>query len=306
MSDFPYVIDANKVDQKWIKDNGPALNELLHTHGAILFRNYRLKGKKDFQDFIGLITPPEELSYDVSLSPHQLPFFLKSPVRPEMAHQSHFPKKVFFFCEHAPSRGGETPIVDLRKVYRDISEEIRAQVETNKIVYSQHFKNGTNLKSSFARTGTWQFEFKTLERRDVENYCQENNYQFQWQKDGSVILETPLPGTLKHRVTQEKVWFNSIHFFQLHHRILGKFLSRMLRFFVWISRGKNLDARFENGEYLSVSEVSEILDAFDKNQVIFRWQVGDVLYLDNTLTAHGRNSFYGKRKILMALTKGPN
>lgn len=35
--------------------------------------------------------------------------------------------------------------------------------------------------------------------------------------------------------------------------------------------------------------------------VLFKWQRGDILVLDNVLTAHGRRPFVGPREILLAM-----
>ena len=45
----------------------------------------------------------------------------------------------------------------------------------------------------------------------------------------------------------------------------------------------------------------EIHNAFIAETVELAWQAGDIVLLDNMLTAHGRNSYAGKRKVLVAM-----
>lgn len=39
-------------------------------------------------------------------------------------------------------------------------------------------------------------------------------------------------------------------------------------------------------------------------KVVFPWQTGDVLMLDNMLTAHAREPFQGPRKVVVAMAEG--
>ena len=45
----------------------------------------------------------------------------------------------------------------------------------------------------------------------------------------------------------------------------------------------------------------EILDVYRGLEVVFPWQAGDVMLVDNVATAHGRNPYQGERKLLVAL-----
>ena len=72
---------------------------------------------------------------------------------------------------------------------------------------------------------------------------------------------------------------------------------------LFLFRARDLNARTGAGEKLTSSDISSIVDAYEKNKVSLPWVEGDVLFLDNTITAHGRNSYLGKRKILVALAE---
>ncbi|MNF05587.1 Taurine catabolism dioxygenase TauD, TfdA family [compost metagenome] len=42
----------------------------------------------------------------------------------------------------------------------------------------------------------------------------------------------------------------------------------------------------------------------DECEVVFPWRTGDVLMLDNMLTAHARKPFSGERKVVVAMAEG--
>jgi hypothetical protein len=62
-------------------------------------------------------------------------------------------------------------------------------------------------------------------------------------------------------------------------------------------------AYYGDGSSIHESVIEAILDAYNRVAVPVEWEAGDVLMLDNILTAHGRAAFVGERKILVAMTK---
>lgn len=314
MSSFPLIIDgANVIDhQEWLKSHKHKLAE----HPAILFRNFPIHTRADLMEAIkSLVSSDQLLDYTGGTSPREkvgegiysstkMPFFLKIPLHSEMAYRKKFPKKIFFYCETAPIAGGETPIVDIRRVFADIPEAIRDKLTKEGIIYYRHLKNYNGVRKFLSRfnpmieTGTWQFVFKTADPEVVNDYCRMNHYIAKWYPDGSVMLETHLPATY-----DGDVWFNSFHFFQVHSRIWGKLITLLFKTLLFISGGKDLSATTGKLNRLSKSEIAQIVDAYEKNLTMFKWQNGDLLFLDNTKTAHGRNPYFGKRKILVSLAE---
>jgi hypothetical protein len=49
--------------------------------------------------------------------------------------------------------------------------------------------------------------------------------------------------------------------------------------------------------------LDDILRVCDEHSVVFPWNEGDVLLLDNMLTAHGRKPFLGKRKVVVGMAE---
>jgi hypothetical protein len=314
MKFIPYIIDGKLPDKNEI-------SSLLSLHGALLFRNFGLATKNDFASFVKKIigqdsfldytggTSPRENLGDGVYTSTKMPFFLKIPLHSEMAYRKYFPRKIFFFCEKAPLFGGETPVVDIRRVYQEIPVNLREKIESQGIKYYRHLKNDTAIRKLLSvlnpmiETGTWQFVFKTTDRKVVGEYCLKNSFLAHWQIDGSVILETHLPASFLHPESQQMTWFNSFHFFQVHHRIWGRLLTSCYKIIHKIFNMKDLDARLGAGQKLSSNEISVLVDAYEKNSSAGIWKKGDVLFLDNTITAHGRNPYLGRRKILVALAQ---
>ncbi len=318
MNDFPLIIDGNGVAdyEKWFRDNKSDIESKLSQNAAILFRQFPLHTRADLEKTIKALVPEKNiLDYRGGTSPREkmgegiysstkMPFFLKIPLHSEMAYRKKFPKKIMFFCEKAPLAGGETPIVDIRKVYKDMPLSIRTKLESEGIIYYRHLKNFTQIRKFLTKLnpmiemGTWQFVFKTNDADVVNQYASENHYQTEWLSDGSVILKTSLPARL-----EDKAWFNSFHFFQVHSRIWGKLITPIFKILSMLSGARDMSATTGKLNRLTDSEISQIVDAYEKNMTSFKWQKGDLLYLDNTKTAHGRNPYLGSRSILVALAE---
>jgi hypothetical protein len=58
---------------------------------------------------------------------------------------------------------------------------------------------------------------------------------------------------------------------------------------------------YGDGTPIDDSIIAEIREAYRQETILFPWQHGDLLMLDNMLVAHGRSPFVGPRKILVAM-----
>lgn len=314
---FPYVIDGKEIANhlEWLEANKDFLTITLTANKAILFKNFSLVGQKELESVIKILFPPEMmLDYSGGTSPREkvsdfvytstkMPFFLKIPLHSEMAYRKKFPKKIMFFCQEAPLVKGETPIVDLDKVEADIPLSVQNKLKSEGIIYYRKLKNKTPLRKFLSKfnpmieTATWQHVFKTENRFEVEEYCRKHSYECEWSPNGSVILKTHLPAFLNNK------WFNSFHFFQIHPGIWGRGIAFLYKSLMTILGEKDLSATTGTGHKLTQEEITSIIQAYDKNVVSFKWEKGDLLLLDNERTAHGRNPYFGRRKILVSLAE---
>ena len=63
------------------------------------------------------------------------------------------------------------------------------------------------------------------------------------------------------------------------------------------------NAYYGDGSEIEKSVLDEIRELYQQEAVIFPWQEGDVLMLDNMLTAHGRMPFSGLRKVVVGMAE---
>lgn len=96
------------------------------------------------------------------------------------------------------------------------------------------------------------------------------------------------------------VWFNHAVFFHvstlkptIRKALLAEFSEEELPH----------NTYYGDGSPIEPDVLDEIRTAYQQEAVIFPWQVGDILMLDNMLTAHGRQPFLGRRKVVVGMAE---
>ena len=102
----------------------------------------------------------------------------------------------------------------------------------------------------------------------------------------------------RHPKTGEVVWHNQSNLWHVtNHPVRTQ--AQLLKYF-----GEDrlpTHAYFGDGTPIGVEELDHVRNVLWENASIFPWERGDVLVLDNYLVAHGRSSFKGPRKIVVAM-----
>lgn len=266
-----------------------SLREKLLKSGALLFREFPVRSPIQFaqfvrqfsdrplQSYVGGASPRRSLVSGVYTSTEYAPQVTVS-LHNEMSYTYRWPDLVFFACVVAPKENGETPIADSRALLREIGPDIVDEFSKKQVQYLRRLPSFTNDGYS------WQEAFETDSRQVVEEYCERGKISFEWRTDGALLLTETRPATTTHPVTGEEVWFNQADSFHS----AGNPTSR-------------LDACFGDGSQISERSIIRIRKAMADQTVLFKWQRGDILVLDNLLTAHGRRPFLGPREILVAM-----
>jgi hypothetical protein len=60
---------------------------------------------------------------------------------------------------------------------------------------------------------------------------------------------------------------------------------------------------YGDGSLINDDTLDTVRSVIETHKVSFPWQAGDVVMLDNMLTAHGRAPFRGTRKVIVAMAE---
>lgn len=299
---FPVVIQPNSTEVyliSWAESNREYIENELFQHGAILFRGFNIKSVLEFENFAQTICPNLFAEYgDLPRTDEGGKVYGSTPYpadkailfHNESSHLHCFPLKIWFYCVKPADEGGETPIVDCRKAYQLLSSQLREKLATKQLMYVRNFAEGLDV--------SWQNFFKTNDKSKVENYCRQAEIDFEWYADNGLVTRQIRPALAVHPKIGEPVFFNQI---QLHHisYLDAEVRESLLSMFGESKLPRNV--YFGDGTAITEEEVAEINTVYQRSQTSFYWQKGDILMLDNILVAHGRNPYFGQRKIVVTM-----
>ncbi len=277
-----------------------ALETILHSHGALLFRGFESLEAVLLREFIEA-TSSGSMSYEERSSPRTevTARIYTSTDYPQdqviFPHNEHsyartHPCRLYFQCVHPAEHGGATPTVDCRKVLARLSLGVRKRFERLGWMYVRNFGGGLGLD--------WPVVFRTNDEAAVERYCATNAIEWEWRTGNRLRTRQRRMAITKHPVTREDVWFNHVAFFHISTlpRELGEVLLATLR-----EEELPNNTYYGDGSPIHIDVLHEIRAAYLAEATAFQWRSGDVLVLDNLLTAHGRLPFRGERKVLLGM-----
>lgn len=300
-----------------LKKNKKKLSEKLLDCGGLLFRGWKLKGSEDFNTAIDAFGLGKQVRYIGGDSPRSkvkkkvytstdAPPGVKILLHNEMSFIKHHPNHIYFFCDTPPKEAGETILADCRKVYQGISKSVMERFLERELLYISRYY----YKSAFmdwinsiqAGHKTWIDVFETEDKRQVEQLCQEHDFEFEWLNWDWIKLLQHRPAVKEHPKTKEMTWFNQAHLYDYNPKFLGfwRYLGVKL-FYLWPETLVH-EVHFGDGARIPRDDLYHVMDVLDACTIKFPWQKGDFLALDNVLAMHGRAPFQGKRRILTALT----
>jgi alpha-ketoglutarate-dependent taurine dioxygenase len=96
------------------------------------------------------------------------------------------------------------------------------------------------------------------------------------------------------------VWFNHAHMFHISN-VEPAVREALLSEFKEEDLPRN--AYYGDGTKIEDSILEEIRGVYDELAVSFRWQEGDIMMLDNFLASHGRESYVGPRRVVVAMAE---
>ncbi|MEG4248120.1 amino acid adenylation domain-containing protein [Microcoleus sp. Pol10D4] len=293
----PAVADVDLAD--WAKNNREFIEAKLLQHGGILFRGFIGPVVAAFEEFALSICselfeeygdlPREGVSgkvYGSTPYPADKAILFHS----ESSHLHRWPMKIWFFCVQPAQQGGETPIVDCRKVYQLLDPKLREKFAQKQIMYVRNYTDGLDV--------SWKDFFQTEDKSVVEEYCRQAGMEFEWKAGNNLRTRKIRPAIAKHPKTKEMVFFNQL---PLHHISCLDAATRASLLSVFGEENLPRNVYYGDGTPIEDSVMAEIQAVYAQAAVSFPWQAGDILMLDNMLAAHSRNPFIGSRKIVVAM-----
>jgi alpha-ketoglutarate-dependent taurine dioxygenase len=299
---LPLVIEpsSDEVDLvDWARNNLDLIEAELARLGGILFRGFDVETAQRFERFASAITPQlfnengEHPRASVSGNVYTPVFY--PPEKQLLWHNENsfnhqWPMKIFFCCVRPADRGGETPLVDSRKVFDALDEGLKRRFIEKGVMYQRNYGDGLGLE--------WQTVFQTDDRAEVEQMCRRLLLDFEWKPGGRLRTRAVRPAAVKHPRTGQMTWFNQAQHWHIS-CLDGATRESLLSMFDEQDLPRN--CYYGDGSRIEDRVMEEILSVYAELEVVFAWRKNDIVLIDNLLTAHGRNAYRGERKLLVAL-----
>ncbi|HYD50486.1 MAG TPA: TauD/TfdA family dioxygenase [Terriglobales bacterium] len=315
----------------YLRRNRDAIYESLRRHGAILMRGFQVFSPEAFErialaidselknEYLG--TSPRDALTKYVFSASELPGYYPIPQHCEMSFVKNHPRRIFFCCLIAPQHGGETPLVDFRRVYTDLDPQVRQRFVERGIRVVRNYSGPDEVSSRFDlwQLKPWNDMFGTTDRDEVEAICAREGFTPTWTSNGRLRLVSHHQAVRNHPETGEPVWFNHALVFHLssgpgeYGHIWDRRRDLRSLFFWQFAKGMvalkrlttNSDDQALHCTYLDGTEIPDadmdhLRAAVWQNLVIFPWKRGDVVAIDNYSVGHGRLPYQGPRQVVVA------
>ena len=119
--------------------------------------------------------------------------------------------------------------------------------------------------------------------------------------DGELRTRQTCQAVAVHPVTGDNVWFNQAHLFHISN-LQAEVRESLLDIVDEEDLPRNV--YYGDGSAIEDEVLAQIRAVLDECAISFPWQEGDVLMLDNMLSAHARSPFEGPRKVIVAMAEG--
>ncbi|KAM0747649.1 Clavaminate synthase-like protein [Meredithblackwellia eburnea MCA 4105] len=301
-----------------------ALTKLLNQHGAVLFRGFghpspetfsvlvraaeEARGSKPFEQ-IGLAGKRNNLAKEVFTAnegPKERRFYQHN----EYARYTHFPSNIHFYAEKAAIKGGATPLANSLEVFERVFAELPEFVEELQqrgLSMRQVYRapGNTGKGNEFTWDGPDSFGHEILpgdsdevRREKAEKQARRLTDDFRWLDDGSLEIIQHVPAVRRFKEGGWPTWFNGL---SGRH---GTTRDQGALDFPHIGRDgmTYLPSVYDDGTQIPRRYLDRLLEVIAELEVELEWQDGDLIFVNNYRTSHGRCPWEeGERKILVSM-----
>jgi alpha-ketoglutarate-dependent taurine dioxygenase len=303
--DFPCVINSASGNDRLIDlvtTERPTILDSLHDSGAVLMRGFSVGGVDGFESAVRTLSG-EPLSYTERSSPRTSVkgnVYTSTDYPPteeiffhnENSYQTSWPMALSFYCMQPPREQGATPLSDTRQVLRALDPSVREEFARRGWMLVRNFDAEVGLP--------WQVVFNTEDREEVSRYCAANAIDAEWQTGGRLRTTAVRAAVHRHPRTGDEVWFNHAAFFHLS--TLPPDTQEGLRE-LFSREDLPSNTYFGDGSPIPDDVMEHVRTCYRSASVRFDYRDGDVLVIDNMLTAHAREPFTPPRKIVVAMAE---
>jgi alpha-ketoglutarate-dependent taurine dioxygenase len=275
------------------------LAKLLPEHGAVLISGLSLSSAADLagvRQALGYrpARPREHFAERHELadgvwSPPSWPADREQCLHHEGCYGVDFPRVLLMTCLVPPQAGGELLLGDTRQVLARVPPPLRERFRAEGWRFERNFRPHFGLQ--------WPAAFGVATPADAERFCAERLIGCAWRPDGVLHVAQRRPAVVRHPETGHECWFNDVAFFS---QWSVDAEERRVLLAAFGPAGLPFSTAFGGGDPLSEPDWRALLDAYEAVMCRVPWRPGDLVVIDNVLTAHGRTPYSGRLLVAVA------
>lgn len=283
----------------WVKEHATALNSVLSRHGAVLVRGLSVSAAEqlvEVRDALGLAeaATPERFAASTAVGGgvYTAPEWgadREMCLHHEQSYGLEIPRVLLMACRREPTGGGEILLGDTRATLAHLPADLLGRFRAEGWLLERNFRPYLGLP--------WTVAFGLDEPTELVAYGQARLMGVQWREDGSLHTVQRRSAVLRHPATDEECWCNDVVFLS---QWSVEPEERQVLLSAFGPSGIPFNTSLGSGAPLTEAEWRGILDAYNAVTVRAPVGTGDLLIVDNLLTAHGRAPYQGPREVLVA------
>ncbi|KAH7841530.1 hypothetical protein Vadar_031130 [Vaccinium darrowii] len=284
-NDMESLLLALGKNKEWFK-------QMIIKNSAVLLRGFNVRNAEDFNDIVETVgsenvpyvgRAPRTNVHKRVYTANEGPLSESILFHHEMVLMKGYPENVMFFCEIPPPEGGETPIVPSFRVAERMVEEFpEAMKEMEEKGLNYTYIIPAHNTHSFIGGG-WSTILGTSDPAEAMKRAKVlADIDIEWLSNGSAkmsFVQRPLTKVFDGR-KRRKMWFNTVYL------VYGKKVSSVMMM---------------DGTEIPEKVVKRCGEILEEESIQFKWEKGDVLFLDNLAMQHGRRPSLSPRKVLVAI-----
>nr|GMD77123.1 clavaminate synthase-like protein At3g21360 [Ipomoea batatas]GMD77125.1 clavaminate synthase-like protein At3g21360 [Ipomoea batatas]GMD80423.1 clavaminate synthase-like protein At3g21360 [Ipomoea batatas] len=286
----------NRVDSllEALEKNKEWFEKMIIKNSAVLLQGFNVENAKEFNDIIEVLgwedsryvgPAPRTHVYKRVWTANEAPLPEFIFYHHEMVLFKESPQRVILFCEVPPPEGGETPFVPSFRVTERMVEEFPEaveEIEKKGLKYTFSAPSKSDVGSMRGRG--WEDAFGTSDPVEAEKRANGLGMEVEWQPNNwmkTIFGPRKLTRVLEGRKGR-RMWFNTL---------------------VGLHGKENSSASMADGSEIDAGVVKRCGEIIEDESIQFKWEKGDVLFLDNMAVFHGRRPSLPPRKVLVATCK---
>lgn len=232
-------------------------------------------------------------NHNIIFTSNEAPSDQNIPFHHELAQTSNPPAYVAFHCKKQPDTKGETPIIDSNLVYNFLHNkfpDIEKKFAELGVRYRRILPPKDDKTSPIGRS--WKNTYDVESCDQLEKVLTNKGIEFEWLANKEILtISEILPAIYYNEETKQNIFHNSL----------------VAAFIGWHDCRNN---RYKSICYGDSSDIEwEVLDAIaffmECNKVEWKWENGDIIWLDNRQVMHSRNNYTGERVVHASLWGRP-